>query len=597
MEFSPPIDEQVIKLIYQESGCDFNETINQLYLLLSDNEDTLSIHSSQTFVELNQQLDENNHSELATITSDHHNPYTESFQSLHSPVNKEDNFFLFDKEFIQFIYEENDKNLFDTMEVLRSALLGKEDDDLINNNSSLEYRHTLSPTTNTSIKKDKTKELFAALNTLDEEEENLLKNINTSEFDYKTSAMMEFAKHSDIPVYFQTSNKKINKKKNKKKELQKQKEELQKIKEQENKLQLLCEMFPDMDPSLCEAQLIAFDYNLEEASNAILFQTTSTSLNKKKSGKGRVRNDLLTGGSRWNAPKVITSPLQSTNNKIERRNKLKVITIIMDYNEMKKEKLKDLLSDKGIPIEIGLELLEMNDFNITLTIEQLTKTYPKLSLDNHQSISLIKPKKQEIVYGTVIGPQYLVDSNIVNLKQPAVKQTLSNVALEELAERRKRFRLPEIDSKNYDSLIQSSLQYITLRDKFMELAVQAQEKGNSTLAASYSSKAKQYAIIADDCEQKATDLRKREETGGKPITRPKTLDLHGLFAKDALETLSEYLKQCKLSGVRKLNVITGKGKHSKNHEPVLLPAVEKYLMSNKYNYRQLSPGIFQVKLS
>lgn len=30
MEFSPLVDEEVIKTLYQENGCDFDQTINQV---------------------------------------------------------------------------------------------------------------------------------------------------------------------------------------------------------------------------------------------------------------------------------------------------------------------------------------------------------------------------------------------------------------------------------------------------------------------------------------------------------------------------------------------------------------------------------------
>ena len=49
-----------------------------------------------------------------------------------------------------------------------------------------------------------------------------------------------------------------------------------------------------------------------------------------------------------------------------------------------------------------------------------------------------------------------------------------------------------------------------------------------------------------------------------PITSEKSIDLHGYTLKEANEEISKFIENCYLNGVKKINIITGKGTRSKN---------------------------------
>ena len=49
-----------------------------------------------------------------------------------------------------------------------------------------------------------------------------------------------------------------------------------------------------------------------------------------------------------------------------------------------------------------------------------------------------------------------------------------------------------------------------------------------------------------------------------PITSEKSIDLHGYTLKEANEEISKFIENCYLNGVKKINIITGKGMRSKN---------------------------------
>ena len=508
---------------------------------------------------------------------------------LHSPININDNeninllFNLFkdvrhdddeqliDRDFIQFLYEENDKDLFSTMDVLRKSLLESSEE------TAEQLSNVSFPTP--EDKQSKTTSLFAALD------------------DPKNKSVAEMAR--ELPnVYFLNNDndeRKINqKKKNKQKSIEKKKKETTMNRERQTKMNQLCEMFPNIDPSIIEAQLIAFDYNVDEAIFAILNQTNKPSnnqqKNKPKNKKGTVRNDLLVGCSRWNTPVSALSGGIGSQAKKSAGNTLSM--------EMKKEKLKSVLKGKSISMELALDIFDECDQNLSKTLEQLKALYPALfTEDIGDSNLLIRPKQEPIVYGTTIGPkQGVISSNIVDIQKPAVQATSSRLALDELMERRRHFHLPDL-VETQSSYTQASHQYTKLRDKFMDLAVRAQQQGKVGLATSFMSKARQYSLIVEDCHVKANEMRLREQSGGEVISKPKTLDLHGLILDDALYTLEVYLEKCKESGTtRRVNIITGAGKHSKNNQPVLLPAVERYLNTNGFSFKQIVPGIFQVRL-
>ena len=68
----------------------------------------------------------------------------------------------------------------------------------------------------------------------------------------------------------------------------------------------------------------------------------------------------------------------------------------------------------------------------------------------------------------------------------------------------------------------------------------------------------------------------------------KTIDLHGYTLEDANKKIFEYIKNCHLNNIDKINIITGKGLRSKNiHDPyqsndlsILKYSVPNYIKNN-----------------
>lgn len=60
-----------------------------------------------------------------------------------------------------------------------------------------------------------------------------------------------------------------------------------------------------------------------------------------------------------------------------------------------------------------------------------------------------------------------------------------------------------------------------------------------------------------------------------------TIDLHGLYVKEAIEEVDKAIANGQRSGLQELRVITGKGIHSANHQAKIKPAVADLM--RKYN--------------
>jgi DNA-nicking Smr family endonuclease len=56
------------------------------------------------------------------------------------------------------------------------------------------------------------------------------------------------------------------------------------------------------------------------------------------------------------------------------------------------------------------------------------------------------------------------------------------------------------------------------------------------------------------------------------------IDLHGLTAAEALETVAGFLAQCTRRGLRCVRIVHGKGLRSRNRQPVLKPKIAAWLM-------------------
>jgi DNA-nicking Smr family endonuclease len=93
--------------------------------------------------------------------------------------------------------------------------------------------------------------------------------------------------------------------------------------------------------------------------------------------------------------------------------------------------------------------------------------------------------------------------------------------------------------------------------------------------------------LPDTKNKKEKDLYCQEELPGEAQARrrnlppQRTLDLHGMRLKEALQAVELFLKQCKKDGIRKVLIIHGKGKHST--EPAILgKKIKEYIQKSPY---------------
>lgn len=87
----------------------------------------------------------------------------------------------------------------------------------------------------------------------------------------------------------------------------------------------------------------------------------------------------------------------------------------------------------------------------------------------------------------------------------------------------------------------------------------------------------------------------KEKNEGRPADE---IDLHGLYVKEALSRLSQFIRDAPNVGQTSLRVITGKGLHSDNQQAQILPAVEESLKSKglRHHPDENNSGVIVVDL-
>jgi len=67
---------------------------------------------------------------------------------------------------------------------------------------------------------------------------------------------------------------------------------------------------------------------------------------------------------------------------------------------------------------------------------------------------------------------------------------------------------------------------------------------------------------------------KADEVENNRDSPPGTIDLHGLYVKEAIEKTEEAIANAQRQGTDELRVIVGKGIHSQGHVAKIKPAVQ-----------------------
>ncbi|BEJ18017.1 hypothetical protein CspHIS471_0702940 [Cutaneotrichosporon sp. HIS471] len=106
----------------------------------------------------------------------------------------------------------------------------------------------------------------------------------------------------------------------------------------------------------------------------------------------------------------------------------------------------------------------------------------------------------------------------------------------------------------------------------------AYKSGDGGRAHDLSQEGKRHQAKQDQLDDKAAEWIFRENNKTQPHG---TIDLHGLYVKEALDEVEKAIANGQRSGLDDLRIITGKGNHSANRQAKIKPAVAE--MMRKYN--------------
>ena len=110
-------------------------------------------------------------------------------------------------------------------------------------------------------------------------------------------------------------------------------------------------------------------------------------------------------------------------------------------------------------------------------------------------------------------------------------------------------------------------------------------QGNGERAHELSQQGKAHAAKQDQLDDQASAWIFNGEAGPSRIEHllttannqqspPGTIDLHGLYVKEAIERTESAIAAAQRSGQTEMRIIVGKGIHSQNHVAKIKPAVE-----------------------
>ncbi|WWC72848.1 uncharacterized protein I206_106812 [Kwoniella pini CBS 10737] len=147
---------------------------------------------------------------------------------------------------------------------------------------------------------------------------------------------------------------------------------------------------------------------------------------------------------------------------------------------------------------------------------------------------------------------------------------------------------PHHPAMNQDQINATNQRYTELRDKARKegdeahrcfaQSQQAYQSGDGERAHELSVQGKSHQKKQDDLDDEASSWIFNENNKSSPAD---TIDLHGLYVKEAIEKVEFAITSSQRSGLEELNVIVGKGIHSQGGRAKIKPAVEELMA--KYN--------------
>ncbi|KAL7420964.1 hypothetical protein Q5752_003848 [Cryptotrichosporon argae] len=142
--------------------------------------------------------------------------------------------------------------------------------------------------------------------------------------------------------------------------------------------------------------------------------------------------------------------------------------------------------------------------------------------------------------------------------------------------------------QNQDLINATNEQYTALRNQARQegdkahacfaQSQQAYQSGDGARAHELSVQGKQHQQRQDELDEQASQWIYSENNTSSP---PNTVDLHGLYVREALARTEAAIAAAQQSGAGELRVIVGKGIHSQGHVAKIKPAVEELMQ--KYN--------------
>lgn len=109
---------------------------------------------------------------------------------------------------------------------------------------------------------------------------------------------------------------------------------------------------------------------------------------------------------------------------------------------------------------------------------------------------------------------------------------------------------------------------------------QAYSRGDGALAKQLSNQGKDHQRRMEQLNKEASDWIFAENNKNR---KPGEVDLHGLYVKEAVARTDQALQSAKARGDTQLNLIVGKGLHSKGGIAKVKPAIEELMQRHRVN--------------
>ncbi|KNC49213.1 uncharacterized protein AMSG_05200 [Thecamonas trahens ATCC 50062] len=260
---------------------------------------------------------------------------------------------------------------------------------------------------------------------------------------------------------------------------------------------------------------------------------------------------------------------------------------------MRRARLHDELQYTEVPAAVIDETFDSLEFDVDATVETLARVYPGV----HAMVAKRRAKAEAKRRAEAAAAAAAEAAALAARPRPVL--LVRPVAAEPY--RRSQFAhlnaaAPARSAGETDAMCREANALARQRNAAFAAAAQAFRSGNKSLASRLASQGR-----ALDVEMREVNAQRVSSILGAQDAFSATghsLDLHGLFEKEAINVLARYLLQHRRScnepncGVR---VITGVGNHSKTKAKIR-PAVVRYFRDNRISFREEAPGVYRAKV-